>query len=154
MTRQNLSTLRVLLTLTLASTLLPGCFIFFEEEDDDHEDYEPAPTPPPNAEPEIVSDETWWFCDIDESANEWYFEFQAVVEDWDGAVDVEFVDVTVYDPIDGFTIDGFSLLYEGDAVWGGIVWEFESNLYCGEPVDVVFEAWDYHGGYDSFTLYY
>ena len=145
--------LRATLMLIASCSLLPGCFVFVDEvevDDDDDDRYEP----PANALPEIQTNETWWSCDYSESTGDYYFEFQAVVEDWDGPMDVEYVDVTVYEAGYSYEYGAFTLNYEGDAVWGGIVWEHESDLYCGDPVDVVFDAWDVHGAHDQFTLYY
>jgi|SaaInl4_150m_RNA_FD_contig_31_1830996_length_491_multi_4_in_0_out_0_1 hypothetical protein len=142
-------TLRSALLLVMATMLLPGCFVFLDDDDDD-------PPPVVNYDPEIITGETEWFCEFSNSAADYFFEFVTVVEDDDGLGDVEYVDVTVYEANSDYEIDSFGLIYEGDAMWGGVVWEMESDLYqwCGEPVDVRFEAFDRSNGYDSFTLYY
>lgn len=145
--------LRSLAPVTAAALLLQGCFIFVDDfDDDDDDDYEPPPAV--NYEPEIDSAETWWFCDYDEGADDYFFEFQASVRDPDGDWDVQYVDVTVYRADTDLEFGSWSLMDEGDGIWGGLVWERESELYCGEPVDVVFETWDYDGAYDSMTLWY
>lgn len=144
-------TLRSALLLALAATLLPGCFVYLDDRDDD-----PEPPPPVNSFPEIIEEETFWTCEYSESADDYWFEFQTVVEDGDGPRDVEYVDVTVFDANTEYEVDSFGLLYEDDGMWGGIVWETESDLFewCGRPIDVRFDAWDYAGDHDAFTLYY
>ena len=135
------------LMFAVTSLLLSGCFVFVDDDDD---------PPVVNYQPEILSEETSWGCDYSASAGDYFFEFVTVVEDDDGPGDVEYVDVTVYEANTDYEIDSFPLLYEGDAVWGGLVWESESNLYdwCSHPIDVRFEAFDRAGGYDTYTLYY
>jgi hypothetical protein len=76
------------------------------------------------------------------------------VEDDDGPRDVDWVDVTVYEAGSDRWIDGFTLLQEDGPVWGGLVWEDESNLWCGDPVDVLIEAWDSVDHYDSLLIRY
>jgi hypothetical protein len=142
------SSLRVLSLLTLSSFLLPGCF-FIVDQDDDDDDVVPL-----NEAPELIESLSYWNCDLDSQMGEYSFEFQTVVEDLDGLGDIEYVDVTVLEPDTGFQIDSFALIDEGEGVYGGLVWESESSLYCGEPQDVLFEVWDFAGGYDSLTLYY
>jgi len=144
--------LRPLLLAALSLSLLPGCFIFVGESDDD-DDYN-EPPPEVNYEPEIDAEASWWFCDYDEQADDYFFEFETWVDDWDGDWDVDFVEVTILEAGWNYEIDGFTLIHEDEAQWGGLVWERESELYCGEPIDVRFEAWDRSGAYDSFTLYY
>lgn len=143
------TTLRLVLMLVMAPMVLPGCFVFVDDDDDD-------PPPVVNYLPEIIGAETEWFCEYSETANDYFFEFVTVVEDDDGPSDIEYVDVTVYDADTTWEVDSFGLLYEGDAVWGGIVWEEESNLFewCGRPIDVTFVATDRAGASDTFTLYY
>lgn len=142
------SSLRVLSLLTLFCFLLPGCF-FIVDGDDDDDDVVPL-----NESPELIESMSYWNCDLDSQMGEYWFEFQTVVEDLDGLSDIEYVDVTVLEPDTGFQIDSFALIDEGEGVYGGLVWESESSLYCGEPQDVLFEVWDFAGGYDSLTLYY
>ena len=142
------SSLRVLSLLTLSCFLLPGCF-FIVDRDDDDDDVVPL-----NESPELIESMSYWNCDLDSQMGEYWFEFQTVVEDLDGLGDIEYVDVTVLEPDTGFQIDSFALIDEGEGVYGGLVWESESSLYCGEPQDVLFEVWDFAGGYDSLTLYY
>ncbi len=144
--------LRTLTLLALSLTLLPGCFIFVDDVDDDDDD--DRVDVDVNYSPEIDPDGTWWRCDYDPAANDYFFEFQAIVDDWDGDWDVGYVDVTIVEAGTDWEIDGFALLHEEDAMWGGLVWERESDLFCGEPIDVIFEAWDWDGAYDAFVLYY
>ncbi len=150
MTHLSFRSLVSLLALGVVATSLSGCFIFLGDDDDD--EFEPDPIV--NVDPEILDEETWWRCDLDTDMEEYFFEFQAVVDDLDGIEDVEFVDVTVFDADLGTTLESFTLINEGAGVWGGLVWETESSLFCGEPIDVMFEAWDVFEGYDSLTLYY
>jgi hypothetical protein len=142
------SSLRVLSLLTLSCFLLPGCFFIVDGDDDDDD------AAPLNESPELIESMSYWNCDLDSEMGEYWFEFQTVVEDLDGLGDIEYVDVTVLEPDTGFQIDSFALIDEGEGVYGGLVWESESSLYCGEPQDVLFEVWDFAGGYDSLTLYY
>lgn len=148
--------IRTLLLLALTVTLLPGCFFVLEDDDDydRNDEYDDSPPPPANYEPEIDRDGAWWHCDYDAGADDYYFEFEALVDDWDGDWDVAYVDVTIFEAGWDYEIDRFSLIHEEDNMWGGLVWERESELFCGEPIDVRFEAWDARGAYDSFTLYY
>ena len=146
--------IRTLLLLALTLTFLPGCF-FIVDEDDDDDYYEEEPPPPVvNYRPEIDTDGAWWQCDYDESADDYFFEFETLVNDYDGDWDVDFVLVTVFEAGWDYEIDSFSLIHEDGNMWGGLVWERESELFCGEPIDVLFEAWDRDGAYDSFTLFY
>ena len=85
---------------------------------------------------------------------EYSFEFQTIVDDPDGLSDIDDVVVFVDDADSGGEIESFDLMNEGDGVYGGLVWENESNLRCGDPIDVTFQAWDVHGDSASFTLYY
>ena len=142
------SSLRALSLLALSSFLLPGCFFIVAQDDDDDDDVIL------NEAPELIESLSYWNCDLDSQMGEYWFEFQTVVEDLDGLGDIEYVDVTVLEPDTGFEIDSFALIDEGEGVYGGLVWESESSLYCGEPQDVLFEVWDFAGGYDSLTLYY
>jgi hypothetical protein len=146
--------IRTLSLLCLSLILLPGCFVFIDDVDHDHEDEDVSPPPEPNYDPEIDRDGTWWLCDYDEIADDYFFEFQAVVDDWNGEWDVTYVEVTIFEAGWDYQIDGFSLIHEQDNTWGGLAWERESELFCGEPIDVLFEAWDYDGAYDTFMLYY
>ena len=109
-----------------------------------------------NSPPFIVLEETYWLCEYSQSADDYFFEFQTLVDDLDGPGDVVEVLVTVLEAGTEFVIDEFGLIYEGDGLWGGIVWELESELYewCGEPIDVRFDAWDYAGANDWVVLYY
>lgn len=149
MYRQAIAAL-VLLALSLIA--LPGCFIFVEDDDDDHSYEEPVFI---NSVPEFDAVDSWWQCDWSEQNQDYFFEFQARVEDYDGPRDVAYVDATVFlagDP--DYMIDTFGLIYEQGAVWGGLVWESESDLYCGEAIDVLFEAWDSHGDKAELLLRY
>jgi hypothetical protein len=142
-----------LLAALFTLTTLPGCFIFM----DDYEDEENATiiiVEESNAAPEILAGDTWWICDLDGPADAYFSEFQAHVDDLDGLGDVQFVDVTIEDAITGEYLDSFGLIYEGDGIWGGLIWEDESNLFCGEEVDVLVEAWDYEEAYDQMLITY
>jgi len=133
---------------TLLLALLPGCFIIVDGDDDDD-----VIT---NEIPFIYEDEdsTYWACDLDEGMGEYWFEFQTVVDDLDGLADIDQVNATVFDAETGGELDSFRLIDEGAGVYGGLVWESESFLYCGDPMDVTFEVWDLLGDSHSFTLYY
>jgi hypothetical protein len=85
---------------------------------------------------------------------EYWFEFQTVVDDLDGLGDIDQVNASVYDADTGAEFDSFRLIDEGGGVYGGLVWESETALYCGDPWDVTFEVWDLLGDSYSFTLYY
>lgn len=130
--------------LALATSALSGCFVFVDDDDDDVIVVEEPVYV--NSVPEIDAGDSWWQCDWSDQREDYWFEFQAHVDDFDGPRDVQYVDATVFladDP--DYMVDTFALLYESDAIWGGIVWEAESNLYCGEAIDVLIEAWDSHG---------
>jgi len=119
----------------------PACFFILD--DDREEEPEPTPSPEPaNSAPVIDSEESFWFCDWDGQAGDYFWEFQAVVWDDDGPRDVDAVEVTIWEAGTSYFVDGFALLQEDDFMWGGLVWESESDLYCGDPVDVEIEAWD------------
>ncbi len=144
-------TLKLIAALT-ALSLLPGCFIFLDDDYDDDDTV--IIVEESNAAPEILAADTWWTCDYDGPANAYFFEFQAHVDDLDGLDDVRYVDVTVEDAITGEYLDAFGLLYEGRGIWGGLVWEDESNLLCGEEIDVIVEAWDAEDAYDRLVINY
>ena len=139
--------------LLLALATLPGCFIFVDEVDD-HDDHGSEPVFV-NHLPFIDEGETFWLCDFDEGRQDYFFEFQTLVLDDDGWRDIDGVEVSVYlaDHPD-YLVGSFGLMAEGDGFWGGLVWESESDLFCGEAVDVVFEAWDSYGDTDVLTLLY
>jgi hypothetical protein len=130
----------------LFGALLPGCFIIVDRDDDDDV--------VPNNAPLILEDDTYWFCELNEGIPDYFFEFQAAVDDLDGLGDIDQVEATVYNADSGGMIESVSLIDEGAGVYGGLIWESESPLYCGDPHDVTFEVWDFLGAYDSFTLYY
>ncbi len=138
------------LLLALPFLALQGCFIVVDDHDDD--DYEPIP----NAEPRVLAGEdTWWACNRSDVEDDYFWEFQAIVDDPDGLGDIESVDVFVYRAERDELLDAYGLVDEGGGVFGGIVWESESYLYCGDPVDVLFEVVDVHGAAGSlFVTYY
>ena len=144
-------TFRLFGFLALAPILLaalPGCFVIVEGDDDD--------APFVNDLPYIYEDEnsTYWSCGLDEMVSEYSFEFQTIVDDPDGLSDIDEVIAFVDDADSGVELDSFDLMNEGDGVYGGLVWEDESNLRCGDPIDVTFQVWDVHGDSASFTLLY
>jgi len=128
---------------------LPGCVVYVDDDDDDD-------IPFVNELPYILEDEvsTYWSCGLDEMVSEYSFEFQTIVGDPDGLNDIDEVFAYVDDADTGEALDSFDLMNEGDGVYGGLVWEDESFLYCGEPIDVTFQVWDLHGDSASFTLFY
>lgn len=139
--------LHTLFALLLATTALPGCFIFIDD-----------PSPPPvrtNAAPIVATSGTWWRCDYDVARGDYLFEFQASVDDPDGTADIEAVSVTVFPAgRTDFTIAAFDLFEEDAGLWAGLVWEAESDLLCSEPIDVLFEAFDWQGASDALLLPY
>ncbi len=140
-----MKTQALLVASVVTLTSLPGCIFLADPRDD------PAPIPPAprNGAPEILLDGTWWLCDWDEIDQDYFFEFQVEVWDADGDLDVADAAVTVYPADDpGYVLDSFSLFDEGDGIWAAIVWERETDLYCGEAIDVVYEAWDESGATD------
>jgi hypothetical protein len=165
---------------TLLLAVLPGCFIVLEGDDDDdcsnpnfltqeacegagHQWIEPFANEIPfiyedgdSTFPFIYEDgdSTYWACGLDEGMGEYWFEFQTVVDDLDGLADIDQVTATVFSAEDEWELDSFRLIDEGGGVYGGLVWESETALYCGDPMDVTFEVWDLMGDSDSFTLYY
>ena len=142
--------MKSLLAPLLSLVLLPGCFIFV----DDREEPDPPPEPV-NSAPYINPEESWWLCELDESNDDYFFEFQASVIDADGLWNVEEVAVTVYAEGDHESaLDSFALYDEGEGIWAGVVWEDESNLFCGEAIDVLYEVWDEDGEYDRFLQRY
>ena len=148
------ASIKLLAALTTLA-LLPGCFIFVDDEDfDDDDDTTIIVVEESNAAPEILAADTWWTCDYDGPANAYFFEFQARVDDLDGLGDVSFVDVTIEDAVTGEFLDAFGLIYEGEGIWGGLVWEDEANLFCGEEIDVIVEAWDVYEAYDRLVIEY
>lgn len=143
-----------LATLTLLAAL-PGCFFVLDRDDDDEPPPEPTPEPFENFDPEFIEDETWWTCEEDPTSGDFFFEFQAGLSDNNGLDDIADVHVTVHPAGDlAGIVDDFAIFDEGDGLWGGVVWEGESNLFCTEPIDVAFEAWDAHGGYARLLIRY
>jgi hypothetical protein len=131
---------------------LQGCFVFVADPDPPREEVVVVS----NAAPRVLDgyDETWWECTFSAPAGDYAWEFQATVDDADGLGDIAFVDVFVYVDDSDVVLDDFGLLDEGDGVWGGLVWEMDSNLRCGERVDVLFEVGDSAGDIDSLWLTY
>ncbi len=126
--------------LALASTALGGCFFI---DDPDWRGYDP-----------VIYDtaETYWLCDYDAAAHDYYWEYQASVHDPDGNSDIRFVDVEFYSSYDGAWVDTVSLFDEGGGIWGAWSMERETNLFCGEAYDAVFYAEDYAGNSDSLVV--
>jgi hypothetical protein len=139
----------------VATSPLAGCFVFIDDTHDPGppREPEPEPEPEPNFAPFIDLSRSYWACDWDADHLDYFFEFQAAVEDADGAWDVAQVDVSVV-LADGsdLMLGTWGLLHEDGEIWGGLVWESESDLYCGEPVDIVIEAWDFRDAYDRVVL--
>jgi hypothetical protein len=150
MNKLNLMTTPALLLLPLL--MLQGCFIFVDDHDDDDDDVIVYA----NAAPIVLDgfDETWWECAFADGEGDYFWEFQATVDDRDGLSDVQWVDVFVYFDDGDTLVDDFGLINEGDGVWGGLVWETESNLRCGERVDVLFQVTDFAGDVDELWLAY
>jgi hypothetical protein len=122
--------------------VLTGCIVVVDDE------------PPGNRPPEVLASDTAWQCQEDVSQG-WYFEFQARVRDDDGFDDVVLVWVTVLPPNQSEpVIDEFDLFDEGAGIWGGVVWEDQSNLICGQGIDVLFTALDEAGDRGSLLLTY
>jgi hypothetical protein len=122
--------------------LLPGCVFILENDD--------------NELPYIFEDDdsTYWSCGEDGMVGDYSYEFQTIVDDPDGLSDIDEVIAFVYDADSDAQLDAFGLINEGNGVYGAIVWEDETTLYCPEPIDVTFQVWDVHGDSASFTLYY
>jgi hypothetical protein len=139
-----LATLLVLSALALAP--LAGCFIVVEEEDSSTEPLDI------NHTPTIIAELTWWTCEFSPSVGEYYFEFQAVVDDLDGWSDVSDVNIYFFEPSSASVLDSYSMHYEGEGVWGGLVWEDESLLFCGDATDAIIEAWDYFDANDFLEI--
>ena len=148
----NTKTLPALALALLATSSLTGCFVFVDDYDPDPDPYQPPPGV--NPAPLFDGNDSWWLCGYDEIRDDYFFEFQAVVDDLDGWMDVQYVDVTVFLADDDYVVETFSLVSEGDGYWGGLMWERESNLFCGEAVDVLFEAWDSYGDMSDLFLRY
>ena len=144
-------------TLLFALTLLAlqGCFIFVDRDDDDDDDDDDY-TVVENAAPAVLDgfDDTWWECAFSDNQGDYYWEFQATVDDLDGLSDIAWVDVFVYVDDREVLLDDFGLLDEGSGIWGGLVWEVDSNLRCGERVDVLFQVGDLRGDTDELWLTY
>jgi hypothetical protein len=145
---------RVLSALTILVAIamtLQGCFIVVEEEDNLTE---PSSESLLSAAPRIVEDLTWWTCEYSPYEGSYYFEFQAVVDDADGWSDVSEVNIYFFASESPSVIDSFSMHYEGEGVWGGMVWEDETALYCGEATDAIIEAWDFFDSSDILSILY
>ncbi len=141
--------IRTLLVLAaLALVPLQGCFVFLEEE----ESVSSSEQAPINYQPSIVSDLSWWSCDYSPFEDEYFFEFQAVVDDLDGWSDIAEVNIYFYDAGSPIARDSFAMIYEGEGVWGGLVWENETFLFCGDATDVIIEAWDYFDANDFLAI--
>ena len=131
----------------LALTSLTGCIFVVDGTNDDGYDID-------NAIPLVIEEDTYWNCALDDVVGVYFWEFQAGVADADGLSDIETVIVDVVLSDTGFMLESVNLIDEGAGIWGGLVWEDESDLYCGDAVDVTFTVYDFLGDSDSFTLYY
>ena len=128
-----------------AMTTLSGCILVVDGTRDDDGD---------NAVPYVVDEDTYWNCALDDVVGVYFWEFQAGVGDADGLSDIDSVVADVVLSDTGFMLESVNLIDEGAGIWGGLVWEDESDLYCGDAVDVTFTVYDFLGDSDSFTLYY
>ncbi len=145
---------RLLSALSLFAALalsLQGCFIVVEEDEDLDDSSSSASF---NSDPSIDMNLSWWTCDYSPYDDAFYFEFQAVVDDADGWYSIDEVIIYFFAPGSPTVLDSFSMNHEGDETWGGMVWEAETYLFCGEPVDAIIEARNYLDGSDSLTIYY
>jgi len=141
--------IRTVVVLTaLALAPLQGCFVFLEED----ESISISEQVPSNYAPTILSDLSWWHCDYSPFEDEYFFEFQAVVDDLDGWSDVAEVNIYFYDAGSAVARDSFTMHYEGEGVWGGLVWESETFLFCGDATDAIIEAWDFFDANDLLTI--
>jgi|GEM_PF-6004476 len=104
--------------------------------------------------PLIDATETGWACDYYPDRGDYAFEFVTAVDDADGPLDVREVLVTVFLADRDIVLDSFFLNYEANGIWGGIVDESDSDMLCGDPLDVQFEAWDSAGLSDVLFLPY
>ena len=142
-------TLSALTALAAIALTLQGCFIVVDEDDDTGQ---PSNESVVDAAPRIIESLTWWTCEYSPYEGSYYFEFQAVVDDADGWSDVSEVNIYFFAPDSASVIDSFSMNYEGEGVWGGMVWEEETALYCGEATDAIIEAWDFFDRSDMMTI--
>ena len=129
----------VLLT---AGIWMGGCIFVI---DDDPDSYGHAPRV-------VDSGDTYWFCEYDATYHDYYWEFQAEVDDADGLSDIYLVDVAFYDAYTGDLVDSLELFEEHGGIWGAWTWERETTLYCGDAYDVVFYVEDWAGNSDSLFL--
>lgn len=137
------------LLLSASLLALPGCVVVVD--DDGHHE------PLPNHSPYVLEgdDLTWWWCADSPADGDYFWEFQATVDDLDGLGDIESVDVYIYRAERDELVDAYGLLDEGGGVYGGLVWEADSYLFCSDPVDVLFEVVDVHGDVGTlWDLYY
>jgi len=126
----------------VVGTTMGGCI--FVLEDDPHS-YGHAPRV-------VNSGDTYWFCEYDAAQHDYYWEFQAEVDDEDGVGDIYVVDVTFYDAYTGEWVDTIPMFEETGHIWGSWTWERETYLYCGDAYDVVFYVEDWEGNSDSLVL--
>jgi len=140
------------LLLLTAFALAPaqGCFVVIEEDESITSNSDVVL----NNAPTIVTDLSWWTCDYSPFDGDYLFEFQAVVDDLDGWSDVAEVNIYFFESGSPTVQDSFSLHYEGEGVWGGMVLEGDSSLYCGGATDAIIEAWDYFDDSDYLSIVY
>ncbi|MBJ94163.1 MAG: hypothetical protein CMP23_06745 [Rickettsiales bacterium] len=141
--------LTVLASVLILTIGLQGCFVIIEEDDRG----EPMPTVYDDG-PQIINALSYWTCDYSSPDARYFFEFQAVVDDPDGWRDVIEVNIYFFETQSARLVSGFSMHDEGEGTWGGMVWEDESAMYCGEPMDVIIEAIDQFGERDSLEIIY
>ena len=127
------------------SMVIQGCFTIIEEHDLDDGDY-PEVDSAFLSSPWIDSNDSWWSCSYSPYDDAFFFEFQAVVDDPEGWYSVD--EVTIYFFASGSPniLDSFAMNHEGGDLWGGTVWEQDSFLFCGDPIDVIIEARNFSGG--------
>jgi len=145
---------RLLIALPVFAALalsLQGCFIVVEEDEDLGDSSSSTSF---NSDPSIDVYQSWWTCDYSPYDDAFFFEFQAVVEDPDDWYSVDEVIIYFFAPGSPTVLDSFAMNHEGGETWGGIVWEAETYLFCGEPVDAIIEARNYLDGTDSLTILY
>jgi len=96
------------LVLLVVGSAMGGCIFVL---DDEPHSYGHAPRV-------VNSGDTYWFCEYDAAQHDYYWEFQAEVDDADGVGDIYIVDVTFYDAYTGDWVDTIPLFEETGHIWG------------------------------------
>ena len=129
------------------TTAISGCFVVVDDPGDPH---------PSNYLPLIVDQDLYVGCSWDSYYQQYRWDFQAFVDDYDGYQDVSSVYVDIIDLYTNpnYAVESWDLAYDGNGWWSNTIYEqYSGYLMCEYYYDYEFDffAYDRAGAYDSVT---